>query len=97
MDLKEAYLKATGTGLAGGLGSMSFVFDEAREIVASSAPTIADAARWQFRQYEAGAEHVLGARGACRGAGDAIVLDGRRPRECRRPRDRSGQEERAQP
>ena len=37
--LKEAYLKAIGTGLAGGLGRMSFMFESA-ESFASSAPTM---------------------------------------------------------
>lgn len=57
--LKEAYLKATGTGLAGGLARMSFVFDEAGDFRFERADDV-DAARWQFRQYEIGAEHVLG-------------------------------------
>jgi 4'-phosphopantetheinyl transferase len=57
--LKEAYLKATGTGLAGGLGRMSFVFDHDEDFHFERADD-ADAARWQFRQYEIGAAHVLG-------------------------------------
>jgi 4'-phosphopantetheinyl transferase len=56
--LKEAYLKAVGTGLAGGLGRMSFVFDTAGHFAFERADD-ADAARWQFRQFEIGAEHVL--------------------------------------
>ena len=57
--LKEAYLKAIGTGLAGGLGRMSFVFDPAENFRFERADD-ADAPRWQFRQFEIGAEHVLG-------------------------------------
>jgi len=56
--LKEAYLKALGTGLAGGLGRMSFVFDGNGDFRFERADD-ADAARWRFSQYEIGAEHVL--------------------------------------
>jgi 4'-phosphopantetheinyl transferase len=56
--LKEAYLKAVGTGLAGGLGCMSFVFDTLEGFHFERADD-ANAARWQFRQFEIGAEHVL--------------------------------------
>lgn len=57
--LKEAYLKAVGTGLAGGLGRMSFVFGAAEDFHFERADD-ADAARWQFRQYEIGEQHTLG-------------------------------------
>ena len=57
--LKEAYLKAIGTGLAGGLGRMSFVFGTAEDFRFERADD-ADAARWQFRQYELGEHHTLG-------------------------------------
>jgi 4'-phosphopantetheinyl transferase len=57
--LKEAYLKAIGTGLAGGLGRMSFVFDAAGHFHFERADD-PDAARWQFRQIEIGAHHMLG-------------------------------------
>ena len=56
--LKEAYLKAIGTGLAGGLGRMSFIFETAERFHFERADD-ADAARWQFHQFEFGAEHVL--------------------------------------
>ena len=56
--LKEAYLKAIGTGLAGGLGRMSFIFETAESFRFERADD-ADAARWQFHQLEIGAEHVL--------------------------------------
>jgi len=56
--LKEAYLKAIGTGLAGGLGRMSFLFAAADNFQFERADE-ADAARWQFRQFEIGPEHVL--------------------------------------
>jgi phosphopantetheine--protein transferase-like protein len=55
---KEAYLKATGTGLAGGLSRMSFVFDSDAEFRFERADDV-DAARWQFNQFEIGLEHVL--------------------------------------
>jgi 4'-phosphopantetheinyl transferase len=56
--LKEAYLKAVGTGLAGGLGRMSFVFESPGDFRFERAED-PDAARWQFRQYAIGA-HLLG-------------------------------------
>jgi 4'-phosphopantetheinyl transferase len=57
--LKEAYLKAMGTGLAGGLGRMSFMFGAAEDFRFERADD-ADAERWQFRQYEIGEQHTLG-------------------------------------
>jgi 4'-phosphopantetheinyl transferase len=56
--LKEAYLKAVGTGLAGGLGRMSFIFDATEEFHFERACD-PDAARWQFSQYALGT-HLLG-------------------------------------
>jgi 4'-phosphopantetheinyl transferase len=56
--LKEAYLKAIGTGLAGGLDQMSIIFTSADEFRFERADD-GDAARWQFRQFEIGLEHVL--------------------------------------
>ena len=56
--LKEAYLKAIGTGLAGGLGRMSFLYDAGGGFRFEHVDD-ADAARWQFQQFEIGAEHVL--------------------------------------
>jgi 4'-phosphopantetheinyl transferase len=55
--LKEAYLKAVGTGIAGGLGSMTFdfpvggiSFERARD---------PDASRWRFHQWSAADSHLL--------------------------------------
>jgi 4'-phosphopantetheinyl transferase len=45
--LKEAYLKAVGTGISGGLGSMTFHFEEALRFERAGDP---DADRWQFRE-----------------------------------------------
>lgn len=56
--LKEAYLKAIGTGLPGGLSRMSFLFD-AGESFRFEHVDDADTARWQFHQFGIGAEHVL--------------------------------------
>jgi 4'-phosphopantetheinyl transferase len=56
--LKEAYLKAIGTGLAGGLGRMSFLFATTGDFHFER-PEDADAARWQFYQYTSGS-HLLG-------------------------------------
>ena len=56
--LKEAYLKAVGTGIAGGLDRMSMLFSSDDEFTFERADDGA-AARWQFRQYEIGLEHVL--------------------------------------
>jgi 4'-phosphopantetheinyl transferase len=57
--LKEAYLKAVGIGLAGGLGRMTFRFDDAEGIRFERADD-ANAALWQFTQLEPGGAHVLG-------------------------------------
>lgn len=57
--LKEAYLKAVGTGLAGGLGRMSFLFDAVEQFRFERADD-RDAPRWQFRQFEPGPDHLLG-------------------------------------
>ena len=56
--LKEAYLKAIGTGVAGGLGQMSIIFSSADEFRFECADD-GDASRWRFRQFEIGLEHVL--------------------------------------
>ena len=56
--LKEAYLKAVGSGLAGGLSRMSFMFEGAESFHFERIDD-ADAARWQFHQFEFGAEHLL--------------------------------------
>ena len=53
-----------------------------------------DAPRWQFRQFEPGPDHLLGARGVagCTGSGMLTVT----LREFRARRLISGQEQRAQ-
>ena len=55
--LKEAYLKAIGTGIAGGLGSMTFKL-EARSCRFERAAD-PDASRWQFHQYLLAPDHVV--------------------------------------
>ena len=47
--LKESYLKAIGTGVVGGLGTMTFHFEE--EGVRFERAADPDAARWQFREF----------------------------------------------
>jgi 4'-phosphopantetheinyl transferase len=89
--LKEAYLKAVGTGLAGGLGRMSFLFETTGDFHFER-PEDADAARWQFHQYTIGS-HLLGI---------AVLPDSTDPRlavtfrEFRVPGAVSGQEQSAQ-
>jgi 4'-phosphopantetheinyl transferase len=56
--LKEAYLKATGAGLLGGLDSMTFHVDDAGACAFERAAD-ADASRWSFGQFEVGARHIL--------------------------------------
>jgi 4'-phosphopantetheinyl transferase len=68
--LKEAYLKAIGTGIAGGLGSMTFSWTSGAIRFERAADP--QAARWQFRQWEWGADHLLAL--ACRAPG-AVTLD----------------------
>jgi 4'-phosphopantetheinyl transferase len=57
--LKEAYLKAIGAGITGGLDRVSIVFDSPEDFRFECADE-ADSARWQFRQFEIGSEHMLG-------------------------------------
>jgi 4'-phosphopantetheinyl transferase len=56
--LKEAWLKAIGTGISGGLDQMSIIFSSADEFTFERADD-GDAARWRFSQFEIGQEHVL--------------------------------------
>jgi 4'-phosphopantetheinyl transferase len=56
--LKEAYLKATGTGLAGGLDSMTFHIDDAGACAFERAAD-PEARRWSFSQFEVGTRHIL--------------------------------------
>ena len=60
--LKEAYLKAIGSGITGGLGSMTFRLDNRGVSFERAADP--DASRWWFGQFSAGAEHLLAI--ACR-------------------------------
>ncbi|HET9863728.1 MAG TPA: 4'-phosphopantetheinyl transferase superfamily protein [Steroidobacteraceae bacterium] len=71
--LKEAYLKATGEGLAGGLDSVTFSLDAGDIGFESAAEPCA--ARWQFREFAA-ADHLLAVahRGATAGAPGAMQL-----------------------
>ena len=65
--LKEAYLKAIGTGISGGLGSVTFHIDSRGINFECTADR--DASRWWFGQFSAGAEHLLAVAcqsGACR-------------------------------
>jgi 4'-phosphopantetheinyl transferase len=56
--LKEAWLKATGKGLAAGLGNVSFDLDDTHR--ARSVEFAADdAVRWRFWQFAPSPEHVL--------------------------------------
>lgn len=54
--LKEAWLKATGTGISGGLGTMTFEWRDGEIHFERAADP--DAARWRFRQWSRG-EHLL--------------------------------------
>jgi 4'-phosphopantetheinyl transferase len=66
--LKEAYLKAIGTGISGGLDSMTFDWcDGGIHFERASDP---DAQRWQFRQWSRGA-HVLAL--ACLAGGEIAL------------------------
>jgi 4'-phosphopantetheinyl transferase len=89
--LKEAYLKAVGIGLAGGLGRMSFHFDAA-ENIRFEREDDAQAARWQFSRFEPGAEHLL-ALAVLPDAGNTLMTV--TSREFRAPKA-SGQEQRTQ-
>jgi 4'-phosphopantetheinyl transferase len=55
--LKEAYLKAIGTGIAGGLGSMTFEW--CGDALTFERASDADAARWRFHQWPWGEDHLL--------------------------------------
>lgn len=56
--LKESYLKAEGSGIAGGLGSMTFRIDDAGACTFERA-TDPRAAHWSFSQFDVGDRHVL--------------------------------------
>ena len=90
--LKEAYLKAVGSGLAGGLGRTSFHFHDAKQFRFEREDD-PQAERWQFRQFDASADHLL-ALAVLPGAGHAPLTV--RLREFGPPARASGQEQRAQ-
>ena len=55
--LKEAWLKAVGTGIAGGLGGMTFHFeDDGVRFERMSDP---EASRWAFREFEVDGEYFV--------------------------------------
>ena len=55
--LKEAWLKAMGTGIAGGLGSMTFHFEDGGlRFERASDP---EASRWAFREFEVDGEYLV--------------------------------------
>jgi 4'-phosphopantetheinyl transferase len=56
--LKESYLKALGTGIAGGLESATFRIDDAGACAFEHAAG-GHAARWSFGQFDVGERHVL--------------------------------------
>jgi 4'-phosphopantetheinyl transferase len=56
--LKESYLKAEGSGIAGGLDSMTFRIDDAGACTFERASD-PRAARWSFSQFDVGERHVL--------------------------------------
>jgi 4'-phosphopantetheinyl transferase len=56
--LKEAWLKATGEGLAAGLANASFELDDAHRVRAVEL-TRDEPARWRFWQHRPSEEHVL--------------------------------------
>ena len=101
--LKESYLKAVGTGIAGGLDSMTFRIDEAGACTFERADD-PHAARWSYRQFDVGDQHVLA---LARLSTDASCADfniewcefGGAPAPTTRiePLTRSGQEQRAEP
>jgi 4'-phosphopantetheinyl transferase len=71
--LKEAYLKAIGTGIAGGLGSMTFNLEAGGCRFERAAD--ADAARWQFHQYTLAPDYVVAL--ACPPAPRALRIEWR--------------------
>jgi 4'-phosphopantetheinyl transferase len=85
--LKESYLKAIGTGVSGGLGSMTFHFGP--DGVRFEREADAAAARWVFREFDVDGEFLLAL--AFRNRGDDTP-----PRVTLRRFPQSGQEERAQ-
>jgi 4'-phosphopantetheinyl transferase len=85
--LKESYLKAIGTGVSGGLGSVTFHFGP--DGVRCEREADAAAARWVFREFDVDGEFLLAL--AFRNRGDDTP-----PRVTLRRFPQSGQEQRAQ-
>ncbi len=56
--LKEAWLKATGSGVADGLAGISFDFDAAGNVERIAMPDD-DPSRWQFWQGQIGEQHLV--------------------------------------
>ena len=56
--LKEAWLKATGTGVAEGLAGVSFEFDAASQVGQVTVP-VGDSSRWQFWQGQPSEQHLM--------------------------------------
>jgi len=101
--LKESYLKAEGTGIAGGLDSMTFRIDDAGACTFECA-TDPRAARWSFSQFDVGEQHVLAlARLAERESRSAVKIEWREfgaaagSARMANIRPLLGQEQRAQP
>jgi len=55
--LKESYLKAVGTGISGGLGSMTFHFEPGG--IRFEREGDVEASRWQFREFTVDDEHLV--------------------------------------
>jgi 4'-phosphopantetheinyl transferase len=88
--LKESYLKATGTGVAGGLGSMTFHIEP--EGVRFERAADAAASRWVFREFQVDGEFLLALAFRGREGGTPLRVNLREF-----PARESGQEESAQP
>jgi 4'-phosphopantetheinyl transferase len=80
--LKEAYLKALGTGIAGGLGSMTFHFDAA-DVPRFERANDPEAPRWTFRELELSDHYVAIAVLGSAGAPAPIVTVREYPRDLR--------------
>jgi 4'-phosphopantetheinyl transferase len=87
--LKESYLKAIGTGVAGGLGTMTFHLDDGALRFERAADP--DAERWIFREFEVAPDFRVALAWLDRAAGHAPEVLLRHF-----PDGLSGQEERAQ-
>jgi 4'-phosphopantetheinyl transferase len=70
--LKESYLKAVGTGISGGLGSMTFHFDESG--VRFERDGDEEAARWQFREITVDDRYRVAVACLCRDTGATLQV-----------------------